>query len=968
MTTIVEGGFVLKIATGQAIGITSQSSLNPENMSSGSATLGQVPSADGVGGITWSDEIGPVPSGRQILNGTGITGGGDLSADRTLSVVESALDPANMSSGSAGAGQLATASGGGAVSWADPPASINLPVSSTDHALTRWNGTGGDTIQDSNVTLSDAGAMVFPSAGSISKPGTGGNSEAFGASAVASATFATALGRSANSGSSYALSAGYQASASGDNAVALGRQATNTGSSGVTIGATSTNDGANSVAIGAAVNIDTNANCVAIGLQSEASDGSTGTGMVAVGNVAKCGAQDSVAVGRASQVYTPGTGDNTGSIAIGAVARVGAAAAAGCNASIAIGENSSIGAGAADSIAIGPAASASAASAVVVGEGSSAAGVASTVLGRNSSSDATSTFGVVVGATSSLAGNNGVVVGGSATASGQNHVAVGQGTSIASTSSCVAVGYNVVIPAAASGATAIGATAVADAADAVVIGKAAKVHDPSSGDSTGSVAIGTGSEVGNATPGAGCNASIAIGENSSIGAGAADSIAIGPAASASGGSVDCTIIGPGASVTGAFDRCTVAGHDATAAGNDTLSLGNAANASALRATAVGGATEAREIQSVVVGYGAKVYDVSTGDSSQAVAIGFETKVATASGTGADAATVVGSSSTVRDGASNATLLGYFTSSYGANTVVIGQTALINSAGSGDNTGAIAIGSGVDIGTFGTAGCQASICIGEDSVISPGATNAVVAGPAATAGAAAINAVAIGNTASVAASSTSAVAIGNTASANGFEGVSIGSGCATTGSRIVGIGGSVVANADNSTAVGHNAESSGDGSAAYGRNSLATQLNSVAVGSNSKVYSVSSGDSFGSVAIGSGAVVGNSTPGGGCNAAVAIGEGATVNVGHTDAVAIGAAASSTAASRVTFASTLEVEIGQGLAVWGATPPGSQPAKINDVTATAGASYTATEQGMLNDLKARLNSIIDVLEGAGLSSAT
>jgi len=50
---------------------------------------------------------------------------------------------------------------------------------------------------------------------------------------------------------------------------------------------------------------------------------------------------------------------------------------------------------------------------------------------------------------------------------------------------------------------------------------------------------------------------------------------------------------------------------------------------------------------------------------------------------------------------------------------------------------------------------------------------------------------------------------------------------------------------------------------------------------------------------------------------------------------------------------------GLGVWGATPPGSQPAKIND---PAGGATQDTEA------RAAVAAIIDILEGAGLSAAT
>lgn len=56
---------------------------------------------------------------------------------------------------------------------------------------------------------------------------------------------------------------------------------------------------------------------------------------------------------------------------------------------------------------------------------------------------------------------------------------------------------------------------------------------------------------------------------------------------------------------------------------------------------------------------------------------------------------------------------------------------------------------------------------------------------------------------------------------------------------------------------------------------------------------------------------------------------------------------------------EIEIAQGLGVWGATPPASQPLKISD---PAGGATVDTEA------RTAINALIDALEGAGITSAT
>lgn len=55
--------------------------------------------------------------------------------------------------------------------------------------------------------------------------------------------------------------------------------------------------------------------------------------------------------------------------------------------------------------------------------------------------------------------------------------------------------------------------------------------------------------------------------------------------------------------------------------------------------------------------------------------------------------------------------------------------------------------------------------------------------------------------------------------------------------------------------------------------------------------------------------------------------------------------------------------QKIGLWNATPV-VQPAAVADVTGTAGAVYTATEQTMLNDLKAQLNALLARLRAPGV----
>ena len=300
MTTIRESGFVLKIATGQAIGVTNEADLNPANQSSGSALLGEVLTADGSGGASWSaesglgDVTGPAggvsdgdvcvfsgATGKVIKRPTGAV---DFAGQQASNLDQSNLTPASMSSGAATLGQLLTAGGGGATSWQDPPASINLPGSSTDDALVRWDGVSGDTVADSGVTLSDAGAMVFPSAGSISKPSTGASSEAFGSGALAQAASSLCVGRS-----SFATTAGLNSAAIGNPATVSAENAVAVGNTVVASGARATSVGFGSFCGGP--------DGVALGYNASINGAATGAIAVGSGATVVSGHTNSIAIG-----------------------------------------------------------------------------------------------------------------------------------------------------------------------------------------------------------------------------------------------------------------------------------------------------------------------------------------------------------------------------------------------------------------------------------------------------------------------------------------------------------------------------------------------------------------------------------------------------------------------------------------------------------------------------------------------
>lgn len=118
-----------------------------------------------------------VPTTRTITSGTGLSGGGDLSANRTLTVtsapaITSATTTVNTSAATAPvAGQVLTATSGTAATWQTPGAGAGDfvgPGSSVSGNLVSFNGTTGKLGQDSGV----AAANVVQSSRSITT-GTG---------------------------------------------------------------------------------------------------------------------------------------------------------------------------------------------------------------------------------------------------------------------------------------------------------------------------------------------------------------------------------------------------------------------------------------------------------------------------------------------------------------------------------------------------------------------------------------------------------------------------------------------------------------------------------------------------------------------------------------------------------------------------------------------------------------------------
>lgn len=157
-------------------------------------TTGQALVATSSTAATWQT-VSTIPNTRTITAGAGLTGGGDLSADRTINVganvdgsivvnaddIQVGILATDAQHGSRGGGTLHAAvtnaaagfvplvgasgtilnSTGTAAQWSTS-ATLNLvtgPASSTDLAIPRFNGTTGKIIQNSGITINSTNQM-----------------------------------------------------------------------------------------------------------------------------------------------------------------------------------------------------------------------------------------------------------------------------------------------------------------------------------------------------------------------------------------------------------------------------------------------------------------------------------------------------------------------------------------------------------------------------------------------------------------------------------------------------------------------------------------------------------------------------------------------------------------------------------------------------------------------------------------
>lgn len=125
-------------------------------------------------GSTGADPVfATLTSSDSLLTLTGGAGTLDLVSNQAVSASSTLTDYAVVCgdggtrgtqsiAGVGTSGQVLTSNGAGALPTFQDGATgdVTGPGSSTDNALARWNGTGGDTLQDSTVTVTDNGEMT----------------------------------------------------------------------------------------------------------------------------------------------------------------------------------------------------------------------------------------------------------------------------------------------------------------------------------------------------------------------------------------------------------------------------------------------------------------------------------------------------------------------------------------------------------------------------------------------------------------------------------------------------------------------------------------------------------------------------------------------------------------------------------------------------------------------------------------
>jgi len=378
----------------------------------------------------------------------------------------------------------------------------------------------------------------------ITSPGTGSQSERFGANSLAGGNYSVAIGCNASSPGNSAIALGYNSIAGGEppaskqNSIAIGANALAPNTSTVAIGAFSTASGS-SVAVGYNARAF-GTNTVVIG---ENSVSGPGQDCVVLGSRASTSAPSQAAIAIGLNAYAAGTaGAAVGKFAyaVGSAVAVGYFAKASGSNAIAMGAVSI--ANASYAVAVGSAATAGASYAVAVGQAAEAATTYSTAIGKSARA---------VGASYNLA------VGYNAQARSNACIAIGP-NSDTTVSGGIAFGYGANVPLnSGPNAIAIGGNASAKGPRSIAFG----LDSSASFEATGSIAIGASALTS-------ITSSIAIGEYAS----ATGSLSIAIGGNAKAYATESIAIGQGAKAT-AVQRAIVIGQGASSSGNQSVTIG-----------------------------------------------------------------------------------------------------------------------------------------------------------------------------------------------------------------------------------------------------------------------------------------------------------------------------------------------------------------------------------------------------------
>ena len=624
-----------------------------------------------------------------------------------------------------------------------------------------------------------------------------------GTDATASGDDAVAVGSGAVSAGNQSVSMGLQTSAEGENSLAVGNAAAARKNSSVAVGNKSSANGEKGIAIGDSSDVKGD-NGLAVGASSSAA-GSNGT---ALGYRASAGGSGAAAVGNAASA----SGD--GAAAFGNAANAGGAS------SVALGNSSQASGG--NDISLGSSAGAGTQSgstskiqqnriSIGTNSGQNGSGNENTAIGLNAGDAVSGNFNVAMGSSAggSVNGDANTAIGYEANknGAGSHSTAIGASTS------------------AASGATALGYTAAAEADNSVALGYAAQALGSSG------IAIGDSSVA--------KDSSIALGHNSV--ASSADSAGSSYLTGLSSGINGVVSVGSSEG-NSTFQRRIINVADGSN-GTDAVNVNQLKAAQTSVATLIGGGvtlkTDGSYSQFSLTDTVGTVHYYDTLAEALGAVTSKQIEVATA-----NAVTYTDSTKTnINAGGTISQVADAVTSDQAVNlgqmSSAIAQSQVkyfsVNSGESGnrDNTGAT--------GTDAIAAGPAATAVGDRSISIGDNTKAQ-----------GTNSIAIGNSNSSSdrqaiAYGQSSIAIGSSASSNGTNSIALGNYALTeaqnsasgTVNSAVAIGDRAQATSDQAVALGKNAHASGVNAFAQGNQSSATEESSIAVGTNANSYGTAS---------------------------------------------------------------------------------------------------------------------------------